>query len=148
MRTDPAQPIDEDGQAGFTTLEALLAIALLGIALIPLLSFQSQVARGSVRLEDSAAQMIARQVSHQYLSTLDYKAQPEGHLNLGDGWGLTWTAHPEGPLEPVRYGAGLPSRYAYKPVVVEAELAGEGGRQIALHSVQLIIVELVPAAPL
>ncbi len=135
-------------EAGFTTLEALLAIALLGIALIPLLSFQSQIARGAIRLEGRAGQLIAEQVAHQYLSTLDYNAQPEGNLDLGGGWELAWTAQPEVPLQPVRYGAGLPSRYVYQPVVVEADLSGQDGQQIAIKSMQLIVVELIPATPL
>jgi len=144
----PADLPETGGEQGFTTLEALVAITLLAIALVPLLSFQSQVVNGSVRLEARADRFIAQASAYEYLSTIDYGSLPEGEMEIGGGWILSWVAKPDSPLTPVRYGAGLSSRYAYQPVIVEAELAKSGIETFAFRRQELVIAEQLPAAPL
>ena len=45
------------GEAGFSLMEAIVAVAILGVASVPLLVLQSQNARSVIRLENSASAM-------------------------------------------------------------------------------------------
>ena len=145
---DPAGLPEKSSEQGFTVLEALVAIALLAIALIPLLSFQSQIVNGSVRLETNAERLIAQASAYEYLSTIDYGVSPEGDMEIGGGWVLAWSTKPQGPLQPVRFGVGLSSRYAYQPVAVTAQLSRPGLGPFDLEREALVIVEQLSATPL
>ena len=135
-------------QQGFSTLEALVAIAILGIALVPLLSFQGQLTSGSLRLEARAQRLAAEQVAYDYLGLIDYSKQATGTLEIGDGWVLSWSSQPEGPLQPVRYGAGLSSRYSYQVLDISATISKDEQGSVSLQRTIIHATETAPAAPL
>jgi general secretion pathway protein I len=78
---------------GFTLLEAIIAIAILGIALIPLLSFTSQSVLQLHAAADSNARSIAEQNVLAFLETLNPLDQPTGSTTLGD-LRVQWSSKP------------------------------------------------------
>jgi len=93
---------------GFTLLEAIVAIAIIGACLIPLLSFVSQATLQLQRAGDSNARSIAQESILNFLETLNPMAEPQGRILLG-GLTVDWTAHVlVAPNTAVRIGAGLP----------------------------------------
>ncbi len=71
-------------QRGFTLLEAIVAVAVLGIALMPLLAFISQSALELRLAGDANARSLAQQNVVSFLETLNPIDQPLGEVDLGD----------------------------------------------------------------
>jgi general secretion pathway protein I len=78
---------------GFTLLEAIVAIAILGIALIPLLSFTSQSVLQLHAAADSNARSLAEQNVLAFLETVNPLDQPTGNTTLGD-LRVEWSSKP------------------------------------------------------
>lgn len=78
---------------GFTLLEAIVAIAVLGIALIPLLSFTSQSVLQLHAAADSNARSLAEQNVLAFLETLNPLEQPSGNTTIGD-LRVQWSSKP------------------------------------------------------
>ncbi len=102
---------DRRSEAGFSLLETLVAIAVLGVASLPLLALQSQLARNSVQLVASASLLTVREVAQTYVSLLNDPSEGQGELDIGGGWKLTWTSEAlTGPTDAV-IGIGYRGRF-------------------------------------
>lgn len=71
-------------QGGFTLLEAIVAIAIVGIALVPILTFISQMVGALTRAGDVNARNLAEQSIIELLEPLNPLEQPVGEDQLGD----------------------------------------------------------------
>jgi general secretion pathway protein I len=76
---------------GFTLLEAIVAVAVLGMALMPLLAFISQSALNLRLAGDANARSLAQQNVLSFIETLNPMDQPLGEIDLGD-LHVIWTS--------------------------------------------------------
>jgi prepilin-type N-terminal cleavage/methylation domain-containing protein len=93
--------------SGFTLLEAIVAIAIVGIALVPVMTFISQMAFGLTRAADSNARNLAQQSLIELFETLNPLERPVGEDQVGDLI-IRWESESLVPPNPqVNPGAGL-----------------------------------------
>ncbi len=71
-------------QAGFSVLEALVAVALIAVAFLPLLVLQGQLTRTAIGAERAEIALRAKQNALEYLKALNPSLRPEGSEPLGD----------------------------------------------------------------
>lgn len=133
-----------DSEAGFSLLETIAALAILSMALVPLLALQFQLASGAARLEQQSELSRAVSVARVMLSTTNPAIEPEGRRDLGGGWQVSWTSQPVGPPEVARYGLGVSSRHRMQVFRVTADVVDEDSRTSALVLQTLGWVETAP----
>lgn len=92
---------------GFTLLEAIVAIAIVGIALVPIITFVSQMVTGLTRAGDANARNLAQQSIMELLEATNPLEHPTGDDQIADlqiHWESTDIISPS---KIVRVGAGL-----------------------------------------
>lgn len=88
-------------------LEAIVAIAIVGIAIIPMVTFVSQMVSALTRAGDVNAQNLAKQAIIELLEPLNPLEQPVGEDQIGD-LALRWVSENVVPPNTVtRVGTGL-----------------------------------------
>lgn len=104
------EPRSQSLDAGFSVLEALVAMAILAAGLLPLLALQGQFVRTVDSLERAERQMAADSLVSAHILTLNLADANQGEVNLGDRV-ARWEARPA--LSPgwVRDNGGMASRY-------------------------------------
>ena len=133
-----------DAQAGFTLLETIVAVAILAMAMMPLLTLQSQLASHTVRLEIQADRIQAKAVAKEYLLFVNPLVSPVGSQTLGGGWKLSWTSQPLAPAVPARFGIGLSSRYVTQTFLINATLVRNNNTSLTISRHALGILEIAP----
>jgi prepilin-type N-terminal cleavage/methylation domain-containing protein len=118
------------GERGLSLIEALAAIAILGIAMSSLMAWRSALLRQHARISEAEAIATARTNALSLLSDVNPMATPEGTLDVSPGVRVSWTAT---PLTPSHRSVAYP--------------AGEGAFRVALYRVDAL-VERPPMAPL
>lgn len=94
-------------QSGFSVIEALAALAIIAVALVPLMSLQVQVLRGYIHQRDQRTELIARRNSLALLRDLNIMESPSGERVLDSETRMNWNAEPISPLtRNTRQGAG------------------------------------------
>lgn len=116
-------------EAGFSLMEAIVAVAILGVASVPLLMLQSQNARSVGRLENSAARIAAERVAADYLAVLDISQQQEGQFDIGGGWAVAWQAVPVTETKNAVMSVGQRGRYAAQLMRINAFARHSDGRE-------------------
>jgi general secretion pathway protein I len=92
---------------GFTLLEAIVAIAIVGIAIITIVTFVSQMVGALTRAGDVNAQNLAKQAIIEVLEPLNPLEQPNGEDQIGD-LALRWESeNVVPPNTATRVGTGL-----------------------------------------
>jgi general secretion pathway protein I len=92
---------------GFTLIEAIVAVAIVGIALVPIIIFVSQMVSGLARAGDANARHLAQQSLIEFLEPLNPLEQPVGEDRIGDLI-VRWQSSSLIPPNPVsRVGSGL-----------------------------------------
>lgn len=95
-------------QRGFTLLEAIVAVAVLGMALMPLLAFISQSALELRLAGDANARSLAQQNVLAFIETVNPMDQPLGETDLG-GLHVTWVSRETVPqIANSTLGNGMP----------------------------------------
>ena len=92
---------------GFTLLEAIVAVAIVGIALVPIITFISQMVMALNRAGDANARNLAEQSVVALLDSLNPLEHPNGDEqvgNLGVHWESEVLVPPNTAMKP---GAGL-----------------------------------------
>jgi len=89
--------------AGFTLLEAIVALTVMAVALIPLVSFIAQSSDQLMRAGEANERSIVMQSALALLDPVNPMAEPEGTLPLDDTIDISWAsetiaAPPEGAL--------------------------------------------------
>ena len=130
-------------QRGFTLLEAIVAVAILGMALMPLLAFISQSALDLRLAGDANARSLAQQNVLAFLETLNPMERPAGEADLGD-LHVTWVSRQAVPEIPdSTLGNGMPGfRLGFFDVNVQvhrnrALWFGFDARKFGFHSNRL-----------
>lgn len=115
-------------------MEALVAVALIGVAMAPLYLFQQTLADASLSVSNQLEGIEAQESAVAFLSAFDPIAEPNGEMQIG-GWSLVWSAEPiagENPADGY-FGGGNYAIYLYE---IEAELSrGTRVRRIKLRRV-------------
>jgi general secretion pathway protein I len=111
-------------QAGFSLIEALVALAIAAMALAAVFALQRQMAEGEQR-HTRTLQLVALQKNALALTRdLNPTAEPSGALRLAGGQTVRWTSQ---PLTTPRTNTGLP--------------AGEGAFELRLYRVRIDITD-------
>lgn len=79
---------------GFTLLEAIVALTIVGIALIPVLSFMGEASRQLQTAAESNLRAGAQQTVQAYLEVLNPMLTPVGEMPLSETLSITWTSEP------------------------------------------------------
>ncbi len=101
---------ERGGSDGFSVLEALVAMAILAAAMLPLLALQGQFIRSVESFERADTRIAARQNAVAYLKTLNFTQVETGRVVQGDVV-LRWTAEPALPTRRTRWPGGEVGRY-------------------------------------
>ena len=102
---------DVGPDSGFTVLEALIAIALLAAAFIPLLEIQSQFVRVTETLDRTQTRMSQEKFVHNFLSTVNFDLQPTGSVILNN-MALEWSVETVSRPRAVKIIDGAHARFA------------------------------------
>lgn len=115
-------PTRTDGpqDAGFSVLEAMIAVFLLAVGFLPLLELQSRFVSTTEALERAEVRIGQRQLTENHLATINFALQPEGRARYGDTQ-VSWQATPLAPARTVRAAGGAPSRFTVSLWDVEVE---------------------------
>jgi prepilin-type N-terminal cleavage/methylation domain-containing protein len=93
-------------QSGFSLIEALVAIAIVGLALVPLLHLQTQLARRAHVQHAMALEATATHSTLALLADLNPMTQRQGEIETGS-LRLRWRARPvTGAVRSTRAGQG------------------------------------------
>ena len=111
--------------SGFSLFEAIVAVTLLGIALVPILTLLSQSATQLTLASDANARSFARLATLEFMEAVNPLARPTGEADLV-GFQITWDTTEIAP-----------------PVLPEARTAGLRGYELGWFevSVDLITVD-------
>lgn len=114
------------GEAGFSILEALVAMAVLSAALLPLLALQGQFVTSVKAMERAEARLTAQNALQAQISALNLTLTPKGQITL-PGAAAVWTASPALPPRKVRDLGGGPGRFATTYYNVKAQVSYSNG---------------------
>lgn len=120
-------------QSGFSVIEALIAVAIMAAAILPLASLQGQVSRSTAQQQQVQARLAAERSAMAVLRDANMMATPNGALDLGGGKVLRWQARPISSTIATNSGGFDVALYA-----VEAHVVDERGREIASLSVDQV----------
>jgi general secretion pathway protein I len=111
------------GSEGFSVIEALIAVAIIGVAMVPIVAMQTQLARQYQRQSALQEQLAAQRNALTLLREVNVMAEPRGRRGLGEGRELRWRAVPiSSPQRSLRF------------------LAGEGDYRVALYRVDATVL--------
>ena len=77
---------------GFTLLEAIVALAIIGITLVPVMSFLVSASRQLSSAADSNSRATAQATALAYIETLNPLLNPVGEVELSEVMSLQWTS--------------------------------------------------------
>jgi len=87
-------------ERGFSTLEVIAAVAIIGIALVPIAALQTQLTRSQARLMDVHAESTAVQNAMALLREVNPTLMPTGERRLDDSTTLRWASAPLSAPQP------------------------------------------------
>ncbi len=96
--------------AGFSVLEALVAMAVLAGALLPLLALQGQFVRTTEALERSEQRLSVQDTALAHISALNLNQTPSGEMTTPYAR-VRWQSTPAAGPHMGRTAGGFPSRY-------------------------------------
>lgn len=81
-------------ETGFTTLEVIAAVAIIGVALVPIAALQIHLSRGQARLAEAHAESTDVHNAMALLREVNPMLAPTGQRRLDDRTTLSWTSAP------------------------------------------------------
>ena len=114
-------------RAGFSLIEALVALAIASVCLLALFGLQRQLVSAQRRYEAAVARAEAQRNVLALVRDLNPEAQPEGSAALPDGERLSWTSRPASPLRPALTASGSAGPWLVRLHIVRAQLADAQG---------------------
>jgi general secretion pathway protein I len=94
-------------ERGFTLLEAIIAVAVVGLAVVAMMTFVSQIALQLTAAGEAVSRSTATQAALDFLEPLNPVEDPEGRAELGD-LTVQWASTAIVPATTeVRVGTGL-----------------------------------------
>lgn len=117
-------------QSGFSLIETLVAVAIIAIALVPILSLEIQLQRGFIEQRQRLTELQTQRNALALLRDFNFTETPAGRLPLGAGQTLTWRASPlSAPIRGMRFPRGEGD---FEIVLwrVEAEVVGPAAQDV------------------
>lgn len=105
-------------RAGFSLIEALVALAIASMTLMAIFELQIQMARSQQRAAQAIEQVASQENALALTRHLNPMAQPQGRIELPGGDVVVWEAEPKSQR---RVNAGFP--------------AGDGAYEVQLYRV-------------
>ena len=121
--------VKRHGEAGFTLIEAIIALVVLGVVLAAFFDFLSGTLLGARRIEAASTAYDHRTNALEVASAINPMELPEGSLKLGP-YHINWSSKPIGD---VRQSSGYPG--------------GAGIFKVALYRVTLTFPDDAGIAP-
>jgi len=115
-------------ESGFTVLEALVAVAILAAALIPLLGMQSQFVERIAAQERLQTRLSLQAALVASLEDVNFQLHKTGQIN-GAGYIARWQAAPRGPAATSRISTGEPARFNIQAYTVTVRVTYQDGHQ-------------------
>ena len=115
-------------EGGFSTLESMVAIAILGVALIPLYTFQNTIVSGSSRVEARLIEQQHHALAIEYIRGLVPDGLQLGAATLG-GVEVRWSLEPHEQPRDVLASSGVAGRFRLSRVLVRYEVSSPELRQ-------------------
>ena len=116
-------------EAGFSVLEALVAMAMLSAALLPLLALQGQFVTSVRAMERAEVKLSINSALQAQISALNLTLTPRGTLSLPNA-NVTWEAVPAVETRRVRARGGRLARFETTLYTVNAVVTyTSGGRE-------------------
>lgn len=81
-------------QSGFSTLEVIAAVAIIAVALVPIMDLQTELARSQARLAETSADSTAVNNALALMRDVNPMQAPEGRRRLDDRTAIVWTSVP------------------------------------------------------
>ena len=117
------------GSSGFSVIEALVAVAILAIALVPLLSLQIQVQRNFQREREARLEIADQRNALALLRDMNMMQSPNGQIALSRERVLIWRATPiSRETQTIARGANAFAVALYR---VDVEVRGPRGRRLS-----------------
>lgn len=82
------------GERGLSIIEVLVVVAIIGVTLIPILQFQTQIARTTARYAEVEARASLQRNALVVLRDLNFMERPVGQVMLAEGQTLSWRSTP------------------------------------------------------
>lgn len=120
-------------QSGFSVIEALVAVAIMAAAILPLATLQGQVSRSAAQQQQMQTGLAAERNAMAVLRDANMMATPSGALDLGGGQTLRWRARPISSAVATNAGGFEVALYA-----VEAEVVDERGEDVSKFSIDQV----------
>jgi len=118
--------VKTSGDAGFSVLEALVAMAVLAGALLPLLALQGQFVKTTEALERNEQALAMQDIALAHISSLNLDQTQAGTITAPYG-SIVWQAAPAVGPHPARNDGGFPSRYEVTLYNVELTISYKSG---------------------
>jgi len=115
-------------QQGFSTLEAIVAVALIAVTFLPLLALQSQLIQTSISITRAEDTVVAMKSAAALLRVSNPMLRPEGTARVGNA-DMVWRAEALTPETPVLDVGGGQSRFVARMYRVKARLVFENGSE-------------------
>ena len=125
-------------QRGFSVLEALVAMAVLAAAFLPLLALQGQFLRTSQSLERAELLLAAESMALAHIKAINLDQTQGGDIESAYGQ-ISWMARPaQGPTAG-RDTAGFPSRFVFTLYDIDVKIKLKSGhiKQFSLQGLGL-----------
>ena len=123
-------------KAGFTLMEALVALAIAGISLAAIFELQRSLVDGQRRHEAALHAASLRRDALAMIRDINPDVTPEGDIDLPPDKSLRWIAT---PLTEQRLSAGFPNgdgRYYVTLYTLAVEVEGAGGETLDSFDVE------------
>ena len=111
--------------AGFSTLEAIVAVGILRLCILPILDFQASVSDGAVRLGRKQQEIEALGRADAYLRAFPGQLPPQGVVQLGE-LQVSWTETLREPSKKTVSEQGAPGRFVLSVVRLSVEVRQQG----------------------
>lgn len=106
-----------ESRAGFSTLEAIVAIGILGLCILPLMDFQMTIAEGASRLSGRNTAIELEMRAQAYLRALPPAGIESGAARLG-AYDLVWAEEGGSMTKPAVSEDGAPGRFSLRLVAL------------------------------
>lgn len=117
-------------RAGFSLIEALVALAIASMTLMAIFELQIMMARGQARAERAVDQVVAQDNALSVVRDVNFSEEPQGRIDLPGGDQIQWTSE---PLTQPKLNVGYGTR--------------EGLFEVTLHQVTVQIVRQGQPSP-
>jgi len=93
-------------RAGFSLVEAVVALAIASVGLTAILALQQQLAANQIKHQRTLDRLSLRQSALSLVTALNPEAKPNGETSLSNTVVMSWTSV---PFTPVRRSIGMPT---------------------------------------